>query len=85
MKPYATPGDFRSDLDEVITSKAYRRLSNKSQVMVKPTKDHFRSRLIHTIEVDHLLISICTLSQRRLWLTILVTRPSPMQVSGRFS
>lgn len=55
---YATPGDFHLDLDEIVSSKPYRRLSNKSQVMVKPTRDHFRSRLIHTIEVNHVAVAI---------------------------
>ncbi len=58
--PYATQGDFQEDLDEIVSSKPYRRLSNKSQVMVKPTRDHFRSRLIHTIEVNYIALAIGT-------------------------
>ena len=60
MKPakYAVPGDFHPDLDEIVSSKAFRRLSHKSQVMVKPTRDHFRSRLIHTIEVNNIGLAI---------------------------
>jgi dGTP triphosphohydrolase len=57
---YAMQGDFQEDLDEIVSSKPYRRLSNKSQVMVKPTRDHFRSRLIHTIEVNHIALAIGT-------------------------
>lgn len=55
---YAVSGDFHQDLDEVVSSKSFRRLSNKSQVMVKPTRDHFRSRLIHTIEVNNIALAI---------------------------
>lgn len=58
LASYATQGDFQEDLDEIVSSKPYRRLSNKSQVMVKPTRDHFRSRLIHTIEVNHIASAI---------------------------
>jgi len=54
----AKQGTFDKDLDEIVSSKPFRRLSNKSQVMVKPTRDHFRSRLIHTIEVNHIAIEI---------------------------
>ncbi len=58
LAPFATAGDFHQDLDEIVSSKPFRRLSNKSQVMVKPTRDHFRSRLIHTIEVNHIAVAI---------------------------
>lgn len=60
LAQYATQGDFHEDLDEIVSSKPFRRLSNKSQVMVKPTRDHFRSRLIHTIEVNHIALAIGT-------------------------
>ncbi len=55
---YAVRGDFHQDLDEVVSSKSFRRLSHKFQVMVKPTRDHFRSRLIHTIEVNNIAFAI---------------------------
>ncbi len=50
---------FKHDGDEIIYSAAFRRLSDKSQVVVKPeTSDHFRSRLTHTLEVNQIAESI---------------------------
>jgi dGTP triphosphohydrolase len=50
---------FKHDGDEIIYSSAFRRLSDKSQVVVKPERtDHFRSRLTHTLEVNQIAQSI---------------------------
>jgi len=50
---------FKHDGDEVVYSLALRRLSHKSQVVVKPeTHDHYRSRLTHTLEVNQIAESI---------------------------
>ncbi len=49
---------FKHDEDEIIYSKAFRRLAHKSQVVVKPDSDHFRSRLTHTLEVKQIAESI---------------------------
>lgn len=50
---------FKHDSDEVIYSAALRRLSDKSQVVVKPERiEHFRSRLTHTLEVNQIAESI---------------------------
>ena len=55
---YATKGEFASDIDKIIYSNPFRRLANKSQIIVKPTRDHFRSRLIHTEEVNRIALAL---------------------------
>lgn len=55
---YAVKGDFNSDIDQIIYSNPFKRLANKSQIIIKPTRDHFRSRLIHTEEVNRIALDI---------------------------
>lgn len=50
---------FKHDGDEVIYSKAFKRLTDKSQIVVKPERiENFRSRLTHTLEVNQIAESI---------------------------
>src|ERR671911_2531376 len=43
--------DFQRDRDRIIHAKAFRRLMHKTQVFISPDGDHFRTRLIHTLEM----------------------------------
>lgn len=42
---------YQRDRDRIIHCKAFRRLKLKTQVFLAPKGDHYRTRLIHTIEV----------------------------------
>lgn len=42
---------FQRDRDRIIHCKAFRRLKHKTQVYLAPEGDHYRTRLIHTMEV----------------------------------
>jgi len=50
--------DFQRDRDRIIHSKAFRRLMHKTQVFIAPEGDHYRTRLMHTLEVSQIARTI---------------------------
>ncbi len=54
----ALRNDFQRDRDRIIHTKAFRRLSHKTQVFLAPEGDHFRTRLTHTLEVSQIARTI---------------------------
>lgn len=50
--------DFQRDRDKIIHSKSFRRLKHKTQVFIAPEKDHYRTRLTHTLEVSQIARTI---------------------------
>ena len=60
---YEEPADprrsvYQRDCDRIVHSAAFRRLMHKTQVFIAPFRDHFRTRLTHTIEVTRVARSL---------------------------
>lgn len=49
---------FQRDRDRIIHSKSFRRLKHKTQVLLLPEGDHYRTRLTHTLEVSQIARTI---------------------------
>lgn len=60
---------FERDRDRILHSKAFRRLSHKSQIFIYYYGDHHRTRLTHTIEVESIACSIAALLRLNTFLT----------------
>lgn len=58
LKNYADKGDYKQTVRTIVYTNAFKRSSNKSQIMIKPIRDHFRSRLVHTEEVNQIALEI---------------------------
>lgn len=51
---------FQRDRDRIIHSRAFRRLQHKTQVLAAFEGDHFRSRMIHSLEVAQMARGVAT-------------------------
>ena len=56
LSKYRTP--FQRDRDRIIHSASFRRLKHKTQVFVNTERDHYRTRITHSMEVAQIARSI---------------------------
>lgn len=49
---------YQQDRDRILHSNSFRRLLHKTQVFLSPEKDHYRTRLTHTLEVSQIARTI---------------------------
>lgn len=49
---------YQRDRDRITHSKSFRRLMHKTQVFIAPIGDHYRTRLMHTLEVTQIARTI---------------------------
>jgi dGTPase len=49
---------FQRDRDRVLHCKSFRRLAQKTQVLLSPAGDHYRTRITHTLEVSQIARTI---------------------------
>ena len=49
--PSPLRGAFQRDRDRILHTKAFRRLTHKTQVFIAPLEDHYVTRMTHTLEV----------------------------------
>ncbi|MDR3208122.1 MAG: deoxyguanosinetriphosphate triphosphohydrolase [Oscillospiraceae bacterium] len=45
---------FQRDIDRITHAKSFRRLMHKTQVFLNPEGDHYRTRMVHTLEVSRI-------------------------------
>lgn len=57
-EPCTVRTDYQRDRDRIIHCSAFRRLKDKTQVFLSPENDHYRTRLIHTLEVSQIARTI---------------------------
>ena len=66
--------EYQRDRDKILHTKAFRRLSHKTQVFLAPVGDHYRTRLTHTLRRSR-LVSPLLLVLRRVLLLVLLLSP----------
>lgn len=54
VESHAVRTDYMRDRDRILHSKAFRRLKEKTQVFLLPRGDHYRTRMMHTLEVSQI-------------------------------
>ena len=57
-KPCEIRTCFQRDTDRIVHSKSFRRLKHKTQMLLSPAGDHYRTRMTHTLEVSRIARTI---------------------------